>query len=781
MKRYLLLFLMIYNCNFHEKQLQTIDSLISNESSIVIKINNVGKFKSDISNNAILKNIATTNLGYNFGKQLDLINNFDDNTSLIICLIDNNNEKVFQIISKDSLNKSQIINNKLIGKDSLNIQEIIHTKLNEFHIYSNSNKINLKNNNGQLTGYDVLKKSFEENTSFSLFTNSKSTRNFLNTIFKNQLFQSQNKLGLNVDIYNKKILLNGVSINSDTVNIKNNIFNNSSAAKSKNYSIIPEKTSQITNYTNINFDDFFKSKDSIKNLELEEIINTNNKEVSEIILENKRILILRKDNSEKFSSYLQKNSTTQTKYRDYNIFDLESSTGLYSFKLDISLGRKILVLNNYVLISDDVDALKNVVDINLSNKTLQENNNFKSTLDELSSTNSLNIHYLSNINFNLSELLKFDINFENKSFQVVNDDEILHFNGILTDEKITTKNKSFSKIFDVKLAENILSKPIFVKNHITNKMDIIVQDINNNIYQISNNGKVRWKKKLEQPILGSIQQVDLYKNGRLQLLFNTKNKIYVLDSNGKDVSPFPKVFKDPITLPVSVFDYDKNKNYRILVTQNSELLMYDKNGKKVSGFKYSNTNNKIITKPKHLRILNKDYIVFKTTKDLNILNRKGRVRIKIKADVKFSYHQIFNYNNKITTTTKENQIISVENNGSIKILKNKLSEDSNFDIFNNELIINNDNKIWLNSISKNLPYGDYDNAHIKNINNSLTLSLYDNQAKNVFLINKNLEINKNFPIYSLFPADFDDVENDNKINVIIVDKKNTISLYKINE
>ena len=781
MKRYLLLFLLIYNCNFHEKQLQTIDSLISNESSIVIKINNVGKFKSDISNNAILKNIATTNLGYNFGKQLDLINNFDDNTSLIICLIDNNNEKVFQIISKDSLNKSQIINNKLIGKDSLNIQEIIHTKLNEFHIYSNSNKINLKNNNGQLTGYDVLKKSFEENTSFSLFTNSKSTRNFLNTIFKNQLFQSQNKLGLNVDIYNKKILLNGVSINSDTVNIKNNIFNNSSAAKSKNYSIIPEKTSQITNYTNINFDDFFKSKDSIKNLELEEIINTNNKEVSEIILENKRILILRKDNSEKFSSYLQKNSTTQTKYRDYNIFDLESSTGLYSFKLDISLGRKILVLNNYVLISDDVDALKNVVDINLSNKTLQENNNFKSTLDELSSTNSLNIHYLSNINFNLSELLKFDINFENKSFQVVNDDEILHFNGILTDEKITTKNKSFSKIFDVKLAENILSKPIFVKNHITNKMDIIVQDINNNIYQISNNGKVRWKKKLEQPILGSIQQVDLYKNGRLQLLFNTKNKIYVLDSNGKDVSPFPKVFKDPITLPVSVFDYDKNKNYRILVTQNSELLMYDKNGKKVSGFKYSNTNNKIITKPKHLRILNKDYIVFKTTKDLNILNRKGRVRIKIKADVKFSYHQIFNYNNKITTTTKENQIISVENNGSIKILKNKLSEDSNFDIFNNELIINNDNKIWLNSISNNLPYGDYDNAHIKNINNSLTLSLYDNQAKNVFLINKNLEINKNFPIYSLFPADFDDVENDNKINVIIVDKKNTISLYKINE
>jgi hypothetical protein len=337
-----------------------------------------------------------------------------------------------------------------------------------------------------------------------------------------------------------------------------------------------------------------------------------------------------------------------------------------------------------------------------------------------------------------------------------------------------------SKIFDVKLSENILSKPIFVKNHITKKMDIIVQDVNNNIYQISGSGKIQWKKKLEQPILGNIQQVDLYKNGRLQLLFNTKNKIYILDRNGKDVAPFPKVFKDPITLPVSVFDYDKNKNYRILVTQNSELLMYDKKGKKVSGFKYSNTKNKIITKPKHLRILNKDYIVFKTNSDLKILNRKGRVRIKIKGNIKFSNHDIFDYDNMLTTTTKENKIVSIENNGSIKILNNTFYEDSNFNIYDNELIINNDNKIWLNSISKDLPFGDYDSPNTKKSNNSLTLSLYDNQSKNVFIFNKNLEINKNFPIYSLFPADFNYVENDAEINVIIVDKKNTISLYKIN-
>ena len=58
-----------------------------------------------------------------------------------------------------------------------------------------------------------------------------------------------------------------------------------------------------------------------------------------------------------------------------------------------------------------------------------------------------------------------------------------------------------------------------------------------------------------------------------------------------------------------MFDYDNNKNYRLLVTQGSELLMYDKNGKKVSGFKYKKSSNNITSKPKHFRILNKDFMI----------------------------------------------------------------------------------------------------------------------------------------------------------------------------
>src|SRR5690606_27291397 len=112
------------------------------------------------------------------------------------------------------------------------------------------------------------------------------------------------------------------------------------------------------------------------------------------------------------------------------------------------------------------------------------------------------------------------------------------------------------------------------------------QDINNNLYLISLKGKILWKKQLDSAILGTIEQIDIYKNSRLQFVFATSRRLYVIDRNGKDVAPFPEKFNDNITQPLSVFDYDKNKNYRLLVTQAKNILLYDINAKRVNGFTF---------------------------------------------------------------------------------------------------------------------------------------------------------------------------------------------------
>ena len=70
-------------------------------------------------------------------------------------------------------------------------------------------------------------------------------------------------------------------------------------------------------------------------------------------------------------------------------------------------------------------------------------------------------------------------------------------------------------------------------------------------------GQIEWSKKIDGQITAKIDQIDSYKNGKLQYVFATEKSLNLLDRKGRDVGKFPLKFKDNITSPVSVFDYDK--------------------------------------------------------------------------------------------------------------------------------------------------------------------------------------------------------------------------------
>ena len=127
--------------------------------------------------------------------------------------------------------------------------------------------------------------------------------------------------------------------------------------------------------------------------------------------------------------------------------------------------------------------------------------------------------------------------------------------------------------FETSISNEIILGPLIVKNHINNSNEIVVQDSENILYLINNLGQVEWTKKIDGKIIREINQIDSYKNGKLQLAFVTKKSLYMLDRKGRDVGKFPLKFNDSITKPLSVFDYDNNKNYRLLITQDNELYV----------------------------------------------------------------------------------------------------------------------------------------------------------------------------------------------------------------
>jgi len=765
MKKYFYVFLVLWGCNLVDDRPKDIKDYIPENSLIIIKIHNLGKFKSDIKNNEVLNKIG--NSKYNTKKQLELINNLNDETELIISLTKNINEEVFTIITKDSIKEF----------------DVFHKRINNINIYSNS----LKNINEIQINYNKdfnkYAKTFNVNDSFSLILKEEISKEFLNSIFNLNNKIQDNSLSFGVNIFNDKILLNGLSFLDDSLKLSNNIFKGSINSELKNYEITPKNTTSLKSYNFKNLNNYLKkaSIDEVKENRFSVILNNNSIEITEIKLDNEQVFIFRLDEIKLFKDYLINKNTISTKHRGFEIYnntDLDINPFI-SFA-NFNNKEKILLFKDYLVFSNNEKTLKQFINDNLNKNTLKSNSSFNRLFSSISSFNTLNNNYFSGSNYNFFNelnLLNSKNDFTENSFQLVQDNGIIHFNAVISKDTNEDENLKISKLFDVEIDEEIIMYPHFVKNHVTKNLDIVVQDTKNNLYLISKDGKVIWKKKINQPILGQISQIDIYKNGRLQLIFNTKNKIYVLDRNGNNVKQFPKTFNDPITQPLAVFDYDNNKNYRLLVTQGSELLMYDKNGKKVSGFKYKKSSNNITSKPKHFRILNKDFIVFKIGNKMKILNRKGRERINVNDDINFSNQNVFEYNDKLISTTTDQKLVQIDVNGVIDLssLKNlSLNSDGS------NLVVLDENSIKLSPNIASIPFGNYGSPQLSNINKNLLITLYDKQNKKSYLFNKNLILDTSFPVYSLIPMEIGDMNRDKKVELIISNKNKFISCYTIN-
>jgi hypothetical protein len=129
--------------------------------------------------------------------------------------------------------------------------------------------------------------------------------------------------------------------------------------------------------------------------------------------------------------------------------------------------------------------------------------------------------------------------------------------------------------------------------------------------------------------MGTISQVDAFRNGKLQSLFNTRNKIYLIDRDGKDAGPFPFALDSPATNGLSVFDYDGKKEYRIFIAgADKKIRVFDISGRIVEGWK-SDPSRSVVTDPvRFVRLAGKDYIFFADKSGLYIRDRRGAQRVE---------------------------------------------------------------------------------------------------------------------------------------------------------
>jgi hypothetical protein len=200
----------------------------------------------------------------------------------------------------------------------------------------------------------------------------------------------------------------------------------------------------------------------------------------------------------------------------------------------------------------------------------------------------------------------------------------LHYNPVTKQQSLT--------LWEAQLDSVSLSCPEIVLNHKTGSKELFASDEKGTIYLIGNTGKIQWKKNLGEKVKSKVYQVDFFKNGKLQLLFNTENYIHLLDRNGNYVAGYPVKLNSPATNGIAVYDYENTKDYRILVAcSNKHIYNYNINGKLTEGFNFSETAD-IVCMPVDWRRINaKDYLlVCDKSGNLYGTGRKGESRLVFK-------------------------------------------------------------------------------------------------------------------------------------------------------
>lgn len=336
----------------------------------------------------------------------------------------------------------------------------------------------------------------------------------------------------------------------------------------------------------------------------------------------------------------------KTEYREVPIFEM-SVTGFLANNLggvfEGMENRYFIVLEDYVIFGEKVSTLRELINAWKGDKVLSEDDHFELFGENMASTSNITIFsslarspYLLSYFLNkngqnwIGEKVDLFRKFEGLAIQITRENEEMDYYSVFLKHNPIYK-KVTSSLWEIPLDTQVATRPQLFENHYTKAGEILVQDVSNKLYLISNTGRILWSRQLDGAAMSSFFKVDKFKNDKYQLLFNTKNKIYLIDRNGEDVSGFPVKLKEPACAPLSLMDYDRNRNYRLLQPlENGAIVCYDIKGDVVKGWRYSG-KIRVDREIKFHQQKGKDFIlVFYENGSVKALNRKGQSRISFK-------------------------------------------------------------------------------------------------------------------------------------------------------
>ena len=507
-------------------------------------------------------------------------------------------------------------------------------------------------------------------------------------------------------------------------------------------------------------------------------------------------------------------------FGNFEIHRLEIGTfygKVLSETFDGLLDPYIVKLDNAIIMSTSLNALRNLLqkltESENGQNTLADQEGFKKLSDRISGNSHFLVYSsLARSPFIYQNLLNeksakdlaghTDLlrKFQAFIYQVNYYKRDLYYNNIYLKYNPEYK-KETNSLWEKQLKANVSSKPYLLKNHYTNALEVFVQDEENRIYLIGNTGRLLWDMKVDGPIIGEVNQVDVYRNEKLQILFSTENTIYLLDRNGNNVESYPINLPAKATTGITIADYDKSRQYRFFIgVQGGEILSYDVNGKKVEGWSFKDPDGDIVSDVQHIRIKSKDYIfAFNDKGQIHLLNRRGENRHSVYQKITTPAHGTWQLDLKGKISESGLNYVDKEGNAyrqgfDERFTKVKLTDqevlDYNFVDLNNdgtlECIVLTPDVLEAFSLKGDIVFSTRLN---KSENYSLQTFLFPNNVarfgiadpdnEQILLYDAKGNLRNGFPLYGMHPMVIGDMNRDGYFNLITSGKDGFVYAYAI--
>ena len=712
------------------------------------------------------------------------------------------------------------------------IEDVIRQLNSETSLINDAKFAQLIANSGQSEDGNL----FINNTHFSKIINQ-----YINKSTKKYSAQFENYTGwteFDIHIKPNALSLNGFSFSNAKEKHSLNLFKDQKPQDLDIISILPYNTSFIYYYglsdaktffeqrktalktTNqfFNYQKYLDNQTEKYGIDLEEEVLANiSNEVAFVITEshnndftNNKFVIFQTNEIEKTATDLLNLSEKVNaepfeviSFNDYTINKIEIKD-LFKYLLGkpfINLDTHFYtIVDDYVVFGNSESGIKSYLTTIATKKTLENNENFESFNNNLSS--SSNIFIYNNISRS-PELYKafckeafipvidsqIDIfrKFEALAFQVSTEKNGMYYNNIHLKYNPVYK-KETSSLWELLLDTTASSAPQLVVNHKTKAQEIFVQDDANKIYLISNIGKVIWTKQLQEKIIGKVHQIDVYKNNKLQLLFNTPSKIYLLDRNGNNVEKYPVALPNKASNGITPLDYNHTRNYRMLIgCEDNMVYNYDIHGDQVKGWEYSSTESPAKGSIWHFSLANKDYIVVPLSNgSVKIIQRNGKNRLTLKNKLPFSHNPSYL---KVGSELAKTYLISNDTVGNVhKLYLNDKTETIAFENLQSNAgfsfldFNNNKSKDYIFHFDKTLKIVDSDKKTLYANEFELSIThqpqhfkMHDKSNRigvvtenKIYLINAEGQIDDGFPLAGSTSFSIADINNDKTANLIVI-------------